>query len=73
MKETKDKTQVYLARMIQEQRLMLGMSLYQVAKQTGISEGHLSKIERGMNIPRADILHKICLALNLQIIFPLPI
>lgn len=69
----KNKTQVYLARMIQEQRLTLGMSLYQVAKQTGLSEGHLSKIERGLNIPRADVLHKICLALNLQIVFPLPI
>lgn len=73
MKEIKDKTQVYLAKMIQEQRLTLGMSLYQVAKQTGMSEGHLSKIERGLNIPRADILHKICLALNLQIVLPLPI
>lgn len=69
----KDKTQVYLAKMIQEQRLMLGVSLYQLAKQTGLSVGHLSKIERGLNIPRADILHKICLALNLRIVFPLPI
>lgn len=69
----KEKTQVYLARMIQEQRLMLGLSLYQLAKQTRMSEGHLSKIERGLNIPRADVLHKICLALNLQIVFPLPI
>lgn len=73
MKEIKDKTQVYLARMIQEQRLKLGISLYQLAKQTGLSIGHLSRIERGMNIPRADVLHKICLALNLQIVFPLPI
>ena len=69
----KEKTQVYLAKIIQEQRLTLGLSLYQLAKQTGMSEGHLSKIERGLNIPRADILHKICLALNLQISFPLPI
>lgn len=69
----KEKTQVYLAKMMQEQRLMLGMSLYQLAKQTGLSEGHLSKIERGLNIPRADVLHKICLVLNLQIVFPLPI
>ena len=73
MKEIKDKTQAHLARIIQEQRGRLGISLYQLAKQTGISEGHISKIERGMNIPRADILHKICLALNLQIVFPLPI
>lgn len=73
MKETKEKTQVYLARIIQEQRLMLGLSLYKFAKQTGLSEGHLSKIERGLNIPRADVLHKICLALNLQIVLPLPI
>lgn len=73
MKETKDKTQVYLAKMIQEQRLTFGLSLYQLANQTGLSVGHLSRIERGMNIPRVDILHKICLALNLQIVFPLPI
>ena len=73
MKEIKDKMQVHLARMIQEQRLMLGLSLYQLAKQTGLSIGHLSRIERGMNTPRADVLHKICLALNLQIVFPLPI
>lgn len=69
----KEKTQVYLAKVIQEQRLKLGLSLYQLAKQTGLSEGHLSKIERGLNIPRADVLHKICLALNLKIVFPLPI
>ena len=73
MKEIKNKTQVHIARIIQEQRLNLGISLYQLAKQTGLSEGHLSKIERGLNIPRADILHKICLALNIQITFPLPI
>lgn len=73
MKETKGKTQVYLAKMIQEQRLMLGLSLYQLSKQTGLSEGHLSKIERGMNMPRADMLHRICLSLNLRIVFPLPI
>lgn len=69
----KNKTQVYLAKIIQDRRLMLGLSLYQLAKKTGLSEGHLSKIERGMNIPRADVLHRICLALNLQIVFPLPI
>ena len=69
----KEKTQMYIAQAIKEQRERLGLSLYQLAKQTGLSEGHISKIERGMNIPRADILHKICLALNLQIVFPLPI
>ena len=73
MKETKDKTQVYLARMMQERRLALGISLYELSNRTKISVGHLSRIERGLNIPRADILQKICLALNLQIVFPLPI
>ena len=70
---TKDQTQVYLARFMQDRRLMLGMSLYELSKNTKISVGHLSRIERGLNMPRADILHKICLALNLQIVFPLPI
>lgn len=70
---TKDQTQVYLARLMQDRRLMLGMSLYELSKSTKISVGHLSRIERGLNMPRADILHKICLALNLQIVFPLPI
>lgn len=73
MKEIKEKTQVHIARLMQEKRLSLGVSLYQLAKQTGISQGHLSKIERGLNIPRADVLHKICLALDLQIVFPLSI
>lgn len=71
--ESKDKTQVYLARLIQERRLSLGISLYEVSKKTKISVGHLSRIERGMNSPRADILQKISLVLNLQIVFPLPI
>lgn len=71
--ENKDKTQVYLARLIQERRLSLGISLYEVSKKTKISVGHLSRIERGINSPRADILQKISLVLNLQIIFPLPI
>ena len=70
---TKDQTQAYLARLMQDRRLMLGMSLYELSKNTKISVGHLSRIERGLNMPRADILHKICLALNLQIVFPLPI
>lgn len=70
---TKDQTQVYLARLMQDRRLMLGMSLYELSKNTKISVGHLSRIERGLNMPRADILQKICLALNLQIVFPLPI
>lgn len=73
MRESKDKTQVYLARLIQNRRLALGISLYEVSKKTEISVGHLSRIERGINSPRADILHKICLVLNLQIVFPLPI
>ena len=73
MKEIKEKTQVHIARLMQEKRLSLGVSLYQLAKQTGISQGHLSKIERGLNIPRADVLQKICFALDLQIVFPLPI
>lgn len=69
----KNETQTYLARLIQERRLTLGMSLYELSKNTKISIGHLSRIERGMNSPRADILHKICIALNLKIVFPLPI
>lgn len=69
----KDETQKYLARLMQDRRLMLGMSLYELSKKTKISVGHLSRIERGINMPRADILHKICLALDLQIVFPLPI
>ena len=71
--ESKDKTQVYLAKLIQKRRLALGISLYEVSKEAGISVGHLSRIERGINSPRADILQKISLVLNLQIVFPLPI
>ena len=48
-----------LGAMIKQQRVMVGLTLQQLAAKTSISPSHLGRIERGERFPSAHILHKI--------------
>ena len=53
-----------LIRQIREEK---GISITQLAKLTGMSKGHLSRIERGETEPTILTLARISLALNVNI------
>lgn len=62
---------VEVALMITEKRQAKNMSLYQLSKLTGVTIGHLSRIERGLNMPRIDVLSRIFGALDLKLTIPI--
>lgn len=66
-----EKVVVKVALMITDKRQAKNMSLYQLSKLTGVTIGHLSRIERGMNMPRIDVLSRIFNALNLELTIPI--
>lgn len=72
-KETQQAAAGYIARQMKEKRKEKGWTLYRLEKESGVTSGHLAKIEKGYLTPRADILHRICEALKMEIAFPLPI
>ena len=53
-----------LGRMLKLRRLMMSLTLGQLASLTGISASHLGRIERGQRFPSARILRKIAKPLN---------
>lgn len=69
--ENKARTTAAVAEMIRNAREALGWTLYRLSKETGITEGHLSKIEAGKIVPRVDMLQRITKALRVCIAFPL--
>lgn len=52
-------------------RTRYGWSRYRLAKESGIQESHLAKIEEGAYCCRIDVVQKIVSALNTQLTFPL--
>lgn len=68
--ELKKSVSETVARIIKDTRIERGHSRYTLAKMTGIDAGHLQRIEEGRFAIRVDILQKICLALRLEITFP---
>ena len=46
-------------------RMESGLTLEQLAYQSGISKGGLSEIERNMKEPRAYTIYRICIGLNI--------
>ena len=69
--ESKQRTTAAVADMIRNARKSLGWTLYRLSKETGITEGHLSKIEAGAIAPRVDMLQRITQALDVRVSFPL--
>lgn len=66
-----EKVLAKVALMISEKRQAKKMSLYQLSKLTGVTIGHLSRIERGLNMPRIDVLSRIFNALDLELTIPI--
>jgi len=48
-----------LGRIIKQQRLMVPLTLQELAAASGVSPSHLGRIERGERFPSASILQKI--------------
>lgn len=59
-----------IARRIRTEREKWGYSRYALAQKAGIDAGHLQRIEEGRFAIRIDVLQKICVALRLEITFP---
>lgn len=66
-----EKVLIKVSLMISEKRQAKRMSLYQLSKLTGVTVGHLSRIERGLNMPRIDVLSRIFNALDLKLTIPI--
>ena len=48
-----------LGKILKQRRLMIPMTLLDLARATGISSSHLGRIERGDRFPSATVLRKI--------------
>jgi transcriptional regulator with XRE-family HTH domain len=69
--ENRKRTAEAIADIIRNSRKALGWSLYKLSKETGVTEGHLSKIESGEIVMRVDMLQRITEALHVYVSFPL--
>ena len=48
-----------LGRILKQQRLMIPLTLQELAAKSGVSGAHVGRIERGERFPSAHILHRI--------------
>lgn len=64
--KTVGKTVEGLGDYIKEQRTAAAMSLRQLAEQSGVSNPHLSMIERGLRNPSAHVLQQIAKSLQIS-------
>jgi len=55
-----------LGRILKQQRLMIPLTLAELAAISGISSSHLGRIERGERFPSASILRKIAKPLGFE-------
>ena len=67
-KERRKATTAAVALMIRDAREKRGWSLYRLAKESGLSVGHVSRIERGDGSVRVDVLHDIVQALGVRVV-----
>lgn len=66
--ERRKATAASVAQMIRDARAKRGWSLYRLAKESGLSVGHVVRIERGDVAVRVDVLHDIVQALGVRIV-----
>lgn len=52
---------------IQKCRRVAGLTQRQLSEMTGISQNHISRLERGIHIPHFDVIVKIAKALDISI------
>ena len=55
-----------IAEVIRQRRIMLGLTLRELAARSSVSASHLARIERGDRSPSAHILQKLAQPLNLD-------
>ena len=55
-----------LGRILKQQRVMIPLTLWQLAAISGVSSSHLGRIERGERFPSASILQKIARPLGFE-------
>jgi transcriptional regulator with XRE-family HTH domain len=62
---TMDKTND-LAKIIKQRRMIVSMTLQELARATGVSASHLGRIERGERFPSARILRRLAGPLHME-------
>ena len=55
-----------LGKIIKQQRVMISLTMRELAERSGVSASHLGRIERGERFPSARILRKIAKPLGLS-------
>ena len=55
-----------LGRMLKRQRMMVPLTIGELAAKSGVSASHLSRIERGQRYPSASVLQRIAKPLGLD-------
>ena len=55
-----------LGRMLKRQRMMVPLTIGELAAISGVSASHLSRIERGQRFPSASVLQRIARPLGLE-------
>jgi len=56
-----------VTRLLREERIGAGLSIYRVAKKSGVSQQMIGYVERGMRNPTLDTLLRIAGALNVDL------
>lgn len=62
-----DTTSPHIGTRLRKRRQALRMTLKQVSKASGLTEGYLSQLERGVNSGSIRSLQKICVAIGLEV------
>ena len=55
-----------LGEIIKQQRVMMSLTLQELAHKAGVSSSHLGRIERGERFPSAHVLRKIAIPLGFE-------
>ena len=66
--ENRKATAAAVAETIRDARERKGWTVYRLAKESGLSAGHVFRIERGDVAVRVDVLHDIVQALGIRIV-----
>ncbi len=66
MTMTNNSSKQNLGRMLKQQRVMIPLTLQELAAISGVSSSHLGRIERGERFPSASILRKIAKPLGFE-------
>lgn len=59
-----------VSRRIHEERIKRGWTIYKLASLSGVHTSNISRIEDGFICPRVDLLHKLCVTLEIEIKIP---